>query len=155
MSDDMTVDAAVRIVRVLISNGVSREAALTNPVIPLSLRPLVNDALVREETIVLRPVRVITADAGKGEWLRNRDRSRWYYWPTLRDYLLNTKNWSAPAGRSLDEATDTILSEIADPETEQFDVRGLVLGYASWWRAWISAPMEPNSPPMRWSMVWM
>ena len=129
MSDDMTVDAAVRIVRVLISNGVSREAALTNSVIPSSLRPLVNDVLVREETIVLRPVRVITADAGKGEWLRNRDRSRWYYWPTLRDYLLNTKNWSAPAVRSLDEATDTILSEIADPETEQFDVRGLVLGY--------------------------
>ncbi len=123
------MDGALRIVRVLISNGVPRASALSNPAIPESIRQEVEAALAREETIVLRPARVITAEVGRGEWLRRLDRSSWYYWPTLRDYLLNSKNWSAPAVRSLDESTDSILAEIADPATEQFDIRGLVLGY--------------------------
>jgi len=129
VTDQISVDGALRIVRVLISNGVPRDVALANPAVPETLRPAVGEALAREETIVLRPARIITAQAGRGEWLRRRDRSQWYYWPTLRDYLLNTKNWSAPSVRSLDEATDNILAEISDPESENFDIRGLVLGY--------------------------
>lgn len=129
MPENLSVDSALRIVRVLISNGVSREFALDNPAIPASIRHEVAAALANEETIVLRPARVITAQAGRGDWLRRMDRSQWHYWPTLRDYLLNIKNWTAASVRSLDESTDNILAEISDPESEQFDIRGLVLGY--------------------------
>jgi hypothetical protein len=127
--DSVSVNSALRIVRVLISNGIDREAALANPAVPDALRSAVREALEREQTVVLHPARVITADAARGEWLRARDRSIWHYWPTLRDYLLNTKNWSAVAVRSLDESTDHILGQTADPRDDQFDVRGLVLGY--------------------------
>ncbi len=57
------------------------------------------------------------------------DRSDWYYWPTLRAYLLGNNNWPAPAVRSLDETTDRIIGQMSDPLIEQFDVRGLVVGY--------------------------
>jgi len=127
--NDQTLDAALRIVRVLISNGVPRDDALTNPAISAALRHAVREALEREENIVLRPVTVISADRSRGAWLRARDRSSWYYWPSLRDYLLNVKNWNAGEVRSLDEATDNILAQAADPSSERFDVRGLVLGY--------------------------
>lgn len=125
----MSIETALRIARVLIANGVSHESALENPAIPEHLRKDVAEQLLREETIVLRPASVITVEAGRGDWLRKRDRSGWFYWPALRDYLLDVKDWKAPAVRSLDEATDQILSEISDPETESFDIRGLVLGY--------------------------
>lgn len=129
MTEEMTTETALRIARVLMANGLSREAALSNPAIPEGVRAEVADLLAREETIVLRPASVISVEAGRGDWLRKRDRSGWHYWPTLRDYLLDVKDWKAPAVRSLDEATDRILSEISDPETETFDIRGLVLGY--------------------------
>ncbi len=129
MTEHLTVEAALRIVRVLISNGVPRDSALANPAIPADLRAAVSEVLSREETIILRPARIITAQAGRGEWLRKLDRSIWYYWPTLRDYLLNMKNWPAPAVRSLDESTDRILAEMSSPDSESFDIRGLVLGF--------------------------
>jgi hypothetical protein len=129
MAEPLTVESALRIVRILMSNGVPKDAALANPAIPAEVRATVSEALAREETIVLRPARIITAVSGRGEWLRRLDRSSWYYWPTLRDYLLTTKNWPAPAVRSLDESTDRILAEMASPETESFDIRGLVLGF--------------------------
>ena len=129
MTEEMTIESALRIARVLMANGLTREAALNNPAIPNDIRAELAELLTREETIILRPVSVISVEAGRGDWLRKRDRSGWYYWPTLRDYLLDVKDWKAPAVRSLDEATDRILSEISDPETETFDIRGLVLGY--------------------------
>ncbi|MDA8383813.1 MAG: Z1 domain-containing protein [Betaproteobacteria bacterium] len=129
MTDTMTVETALRIVRVLMANGVPRETALGNPAIPTGLREAVSGALSREETIVLRPATIITAQAGRGKWLRRLDRSIWYYWPMLRDYLLNTKNWPVAAVRSLDESTDRILAEMSSPEAGSFDIRGLVLGF--------------------------
>lgn len=129
MTEPLTLEAALRIVRVLMSNGVPRGAAVLNPAIPEDMREAVSQVLVREDMIILRPARIITAESGRGEWLRRLDRSRWYYWPTLRDYLLTTKNWPTPAVRSLDESTDRILAEMASPDTETFDIRGLVLGF--------------------------
>lgn len=125
----MGLDVALRIVRMLIANGLARDEALANPAIPEQLRPEILEALSREEMIVLRPASIITADADRGEWLRRRDRSGWHYWPSLRDYLLGVKGWNTSAVRSLDESTDRILAEIADPSVERFDIRGLVLGY--------------------------
>ncbi|SFK83887.1 Z1 domain-containing protein [Rhodanobacter glycinis] len=129
MTDPLTLDSALRIVRVLIANGLPRDDAVGNPAIPEQLRSQVRELLSREEMIVLRPASIITAESGRGDWLRRMDRSGWYYWPSLRDYLLNVKGWGAPAVRSLDESTDRILAEVSDPASERFDIRGLVLGY--------------------------
>ncbi|HXM51575.1 MAG TPA: Z1 domain-containing protein [Pyrinomonadaceae bacterium] len=113
----------------MIDNGVPREIAIENPAIAEQLRDFVREALAREETVILQPARMLVAEPGRGEWLRQVDRSQWYYWPALRDYLLVTKNWLAPSVRSLDEITNRIVAQLAPPETEQFDIRGLVLGF--------------------------
>lgn len=113
----------------MIDNGVPREIAIENPAIAEQLRDFVREALAREETVILQPARMIVAEPGRGEWLRQVDRSQWYYWPALRDYLLVTKNWLAPSVRSLDEITNRIVGQLAPPNTEQFDIRGLVLGF--------------------------
>ena len=126
---ELTFDAALRIVRVLIANGLPRQAAVANSAIPTALRPALLVALEREDNIVLRPARIISAAHGRGDWLRALDRLTWHYWPALRDYLLNAKEWDAAAVRSLDEATDNILAQMADPTDEEFNIRGLVLGY--------------------------
>jgi hypothetical protein len=113
----------------MIDNGVPREIAIENPAIAEQLRDFVREALAREETVILQPARMLVAEPGRGEWLRQVDRSQWYYWPALRDYLLVTKNWPAPSVRSLDEITNRIVGQLAPPNTEQFDIRGLVLGF--------------------------
>jgi hypothetical protein len=127
--NELNLDASLRLVRLLISNGMSRDDALSNSAIPPALRMAVREELEREEMVVLRPATVISGRPEHVDWLRMRDRSAWYYWPTLRDYLLTTKNWSTTAVRSLDEATDRVLAEMADPAADDFDIRGLVLGY--------------------------
>ena len=72
---------------------------------------------------------MLVADPRRSEWLRQLDRSSWYYWPTLREYLLGQRGWQAAAVRSLDETTDRVLAQLAQPTDVQFDIRGLVLGF--------------------------
>ena len=103
--------------------------AINNQVIPDEFRDRVREALQRDENIVLEPARLLVAAPRRDEWLRRLDRSTWYYWPRLRDFLLGVGQWSMPSVRSLDEITDRTLGQLAAPDTPQFDVRGLVLGY--------------------------
>jgi hypothetical protein len=125
----MTLQEAVGLVRLLIERGIAREDAIANPAIPREMAAVIRETLEREDAIVLEPPRVLVAQALRDEWLRGLDRSSWYYWPTLRDYLLTERSWPAPTVRSLDEATDRVLGQLAYPTTEYFDVRGLVLGF--------------------------
>lgn len=125
----MILEEAMGIVRLMIDRGVSREVAIDNPAIPGAFRQQIREMLVQEENIMLEPARMLVADPRRDEWLRNIDRSGWHYWPTLREYLLGVKGLSAATVRSLDEVTDRILGQLAPPQTEQFDVRGLVLGF--------------------------
>jgi hypothetical protein len=113
----------------MIDRGIPREVAIDNPAIPEEFRQEIAEALIREENITLEPARIIVATSHRDEWLRQADRSNWYYWPTLREYLLAVKGWSAAAVRSVDEITDRILGQLASPDSEQFDIRGLVLGF--------------------------
>src|SRR5205814_1374450 len=94
-----------------------------------ALRERIREALERDENLVLEPARLLVAMPRRDEWLRQIDRSTWYYWPRLREYLLTVGEWAASAVRSLDEVTDRILGQLAASSTAQFDVRGLVLGY--------------------------
>jgi hypothetical protein len=85
--------------------------------------------LEEESNRTFERARVISATEDLHDWLVSVDRSEWYYWPTLRSYLLGNKGWSKDTVLSLDDASDRILRELKTPTTSEFDIRGLVLGY--------------------------
>jgi hypothetical protein len=125
----MEFEQALGIVRLMVNGGIAREIAICNSAIPEEHRVRIKEILEQEETIILEPARMLVANAQRSEWLNQFDRSSWYYWPKLREYLLGKKRRSEPAVRSLDETTDRILGQLAPPSTKQFDIRGLVVGY--------------------------
>lgn len=122
-------DQALRTARAMLELGHSRDAILSSGLIPENLRNLVVEELRRDESFLLAPARMLVQDPNRLDWLRGLDRSSWYYWPTLRQFLISHKGWSMSAVRSLDDSSDRILRQLAIPSTEHFDVRGLVLGF--------------------------
>ena len=113
----------------MIDSGVDRDVAIENPAIPVDLRDQIRSVLADEDNIVLRPATAITAGDGDREWLHRSDRSQWYYWPRLREYLIGRKGRSRNALRDVEMHTDRILGAMANPHDAEFKVRGLVLGY--------------------------
>ena len=120
---------ALRTARSLLDLGHPLDAVLTSAFIPADLREFVRAELKKDENFTLSPAKVVVADPNKMDWLRGIDRSMWYYWPTLRQYLLTTKGWDATAVRSLDDSSDRILRQLSNPSDGKFDIRGLVLGF--------------------------
>lgn len=130
MSDLSTQqEQALRTARVLLDLGYSSDSVLNNPVIPPDLRAWVAAQLTEETNRTFARARVITASDEPEDWLANTDRSEWYYWKTLRAYLLGVKNWPKDTVTALDDASDRVLRQLKPPSTTEFDVRGLVLGY--------------------------
>lgn len=122
-------DKALRTARVLIDIGHSRDDVLSNPAIPVDLREWVAEQLGEETVRTFERARVISTAEDPNDWLSSVDRSDWYYWKTLRTFLLGVKGWSRDTVTSLDDASDRILRQLKPPSTPEFDVRGLVLGY--------------------------
>jgi len=121
---------ALGLARYLISSGFSIDNAINNPAIPEEYKKDIKKTLEEEKTIILKPARMVVDDKDHIEWLSHQDRSQWYYWPTLRQYLLTSKGLSNPSVQSLDKETDRILGRLANPNgTIPFDKRGLVLGF--------------------------
>ncbi len=66
-----------------------------------------------------------------------RRRAQWYFgprptdlhWPAVRDYLLSTKEWPEDDVRSIDEASNEVVSLLENPDQDTFSCRGLVVGY--------------------------
>lgn len=125
----MDRDRALGIVRLLISSGIDREEAINNPAIPVEYREHIRAILISEEVIILRPPTVLTGERNKSNWLTNYDRSDWFFWNNLRQYLLGINYFSEEAVRNLDDASDRILQQLSDPGNSSFDIKGLVLGY--------------------------
>lgn len=122
-------EQALRTARVLLDLGHSRESVLSNPVIPAELRDWVAAQMNEEANRTFERARVIAGSEGGGNWLVGLDRSEWYYWKTLRAYLLGVKNRTKDVVAALDDASDLVLSRLKPPTTPEFDVRGMVLGY--------------------------
>lgn len=122
-------DQAIRTARVLLDLGHSRDAVLNNPVIPHTLRDWVAEQISEESNRTFERARIIAGAEEGDNWLSGVDRSDWYYWKTLRAYLLGVKNRSKDVVASLDDASDQVLRRLKPPSTAEFDVRGLVLGY--------------------------
>lgn len=120
---------ALKTARAMLDLGHPLDLVLSNPLIPSGYRDYVRAELEKDHNFPLIPARMIVAEPGRPDWLRDVDRSEWYYWPTLRRFLLTTKGWSASALRSLDDSSDRVLRQLRPPATPQFDIRGLVLGF--------------------------
>lgn len=127
--DREALERALRTARVLRDLGHSLDSILDNPIIPAATRESVRLLIESDENIVLTPARTIVADPSKPNWLNGLDRSSWYYWPTLRQFLLAKKGRSESVVRSLDDSSDRVLRRLAPPSETSFDIRGLVLGY--------------------------
>lgn len=125
----MNFEQALALVRLMMDHGVSREDAINNQVIADSYRERIRETLNRDENIILEPARFIISGERRDEWLRQIDRQDWHYWPSLRTFLLGLKGWTPAAVRSLDETTDRTLAQLEHPAADQFDIRGLVVGY--------------------------
>jgi hypothetical protein len=120
---------AVRTARAMLDLGHPLELILQSVFIPAGLREFVRTAIERDQNFPLVPATTLTAHPDRVDWLADLDRSGWYYWPTLRRFLLTAKDWNQTALRSLDDSSDRVLRQLAPPSEEQFDIRGLVLGF--------------------------
>lgn len=120
---------ALSLVRSMLAMGITIDVAVDNVVIPVEYREQIRSELEQDENIILQPPRVLVADSRRADWIHNIDRLQWYYWPSLRRFLLERKGWPLSRLRSLDTSSDRILEQLAQPDTDAFDIRGLVLGY--------------------------
>ncbi len=125
----MDFETSLRTARVLLSLNHDFEKVIENDLIPVEYREEIRRVLEREITIVLRPARMIVDNKDKENWLYDVDRSNWYYWPKLEDYLITKKGWDLSIVRSLDDVSERILSEFKNPKEPNFNIRGLVIGY--------------------------
>lgn len=125
----MNFDEALGLVRRLIDLKIPRDEAINSSYIPPEYRAGILEQLEKENIIILEPTHVIQANEIPDDWLKAADRSGWYYWTSLRQFWLDQKGWSQKVVQSVDDATDKILRQIPHPSTNEFNVRGLVLGY--------------------------
>ncbi|WP_099331461.1 Z1 domain-containing protein [Priestia aryabhattai] len=127
------IDKYIRIIRtVMDSLDVSVEEAIaTVPNIKGEIAIKIKEALDKEKPSVATDHNMIVdPNREHVEWLPMIDRADWYYWPTLRKYLIDIKEWPIESVRSIETATDKILAEMDDPvNSPSFFTKGLVVGY--------------------------
>lgn len=126
---DAEHEKALSTARVLLDLGHPPEAIYANELIPTYLREWVRGKLTEEANRTFERVRIISTAESENDWVAALDRGSWHYWPTLRRFLLVKKKWPRDTISSLDDASDRILAKLAPPSTDEFDIRGLVLGY--------------------------
>ncbi|OCA86024.1 hypothetical protein A8F94_14365 [Bacillus sp. FJAT-27225] len=128
------IDKYIRIIRTFIDSfGCSIEEAIENlPAINSNLAKKIKEAFEKERpTTAVDPNMIIDPNRKHVEWLPMVDRAEWYYWPTLREYLIDKKQWSLDSVvRQIDRSTDKILEQMEDPKNcRSFTTKGLVVGY--------------------------
>ena len=127
----MTLEEALRLARTLQSMQFNIEDAANNSAIPVALRQQVRAQLWVEQVLDVRdPTMVENRERPHTVWLPDVDRANWYYWPRLRNYLIDRKGWVEATVRSVERASDRILDAMENPLGDQpFNIRGLVVGY--------------------------
>lgn len=127
-----SLEEALRLARVLIdTTGADPADAAANPAIPADLRTAVGDRLLEERVVQIRDPRMVEdPNRQHREWLQSVDRAHWYYWPRLREQLIDRVGRPEAVVRAIDRATDRVLGAMENPRgTGQFRTQGLVVGY--------------------------
>jgi Z1 domain len=128
------LDKFTRIIRTYMDSfECSIEEAIENiPAIDSDLSKKIKEAFEKEQpTTAVDPNMIIDPNRKHVEWLPMVDRAEWYYWPSLREYLIDEKQWSLDSVvRQIDQSTDKILEQLEDPiNCTSFTTKGLVVGY--------------------------
>lgn len=127
--NDSELIKSLRTARIMADLGHPIDLIIESTFIPIQFKKLVRESLNYDQNFPLLPANILAVDKNKTDWLKKVDRSSWNYWPELRLFLLNQKNWDLSALRSLDDHTDKTLRLLGCPQEKSFDIRGLVLGY--------------------------
>ncbi|MBY0001434.1 Z1 domain-containing protein [Priestia aryabhattai] len=123
----------IRVARTLMDsfNCSLEEAFEQLPAIPEELKDAIKEAMEQEKPTTALDISMVADPNRKHvEWLPMVDRADWFYWPRLRNYLIDDKEWPMATVRSIDTATDKILATMEDPiNCPSFTTKGLVVGY--------------------------
>lgn len=130
MSEVASFESVLRVARTLMdAMHFTIDEVVNNSAIPTEFKDKVRAKLESERLLDVRRANVLQKEQHT-EWLPRVDRAQWYYWPTLRNYLLDKKAWLPAAIQSIDDATDKILAAMEDPiGSRPFTTKGLVVGY--------------------------
>lgn len=132
MTAGLRIEDALRLARVLMdTTGIDAPGAAANPAIPLALRDEVARRLLEEGVIEIRDPRMIEDRRRRHhDWLRSVDRADWYYWPRMREHLIDRVGRPENVVRAIDRATDRILGAMESPAgSDGFRTQGLVVGH--------------------------
>lgn len=127
------IEISLSTIRAAISLGNDPEQVI-HSIVPEDIRDAVYQSWQEQEQNFVtfkRVVHLYDSTAGPRAWFNTHDPARGYHWQRLRYYLLTNKGYSRPIVESLDDASDTILSNLEDPSpntVEKFRIQGLVLG---------------------------
>jgi hypothetical protein len=111
--------------------NISNEEAVNSSPIPEEYKQQVLAELQAEDVMEVRDLHMVEdRQRDHVEWLSRVDRANWYYWPRLRNYLIDLKNWPIATVRSIDNSTDRILGAMENPvERDEFNTRALGVGF--------------------------
>ncbi len=122
-------DGCERLAHMLLNLGQSIEGIVANNAIPEAFKQGIRALLESQQQLIIEPAQVVAKKRANPEWLPSLDRSNWYYWPTLKKFLSDKKQWTRSAIQSLEDSSDYVVGLLASPSTLSFEGRGLVLGY--------------------------
>jgi len=128
----VSLDAYVRIAKsIKDALNCSNEEAVSSSSIPKEYKLQVLTELQSEDVMDVWDVHMVEdRQRDHVEWLSRVDRAEWYYWPRLRSYLIDQKNWPLATVRSIDRSTDRILGAMENPiERDDFNTRALGVGF--------------------------
>lgn len=125
-------DRWLRVVRSFLSafpEGTIEQALET---VPGELRPSIREAWQQEAALPIRRATALSGARGPRAWYAGWKPEEGYYWPRLRNHLIDVRGRSRAAVDALDMASDQVLSYLEDPRPSgpaAFRVVGLVVGY--------------------------
>ncbi len=138
-SDDQAV---LELTQTLLQNDLGEEAltvegisATLDRVLSMNLRwrdGIDREAVLKELesrfSVWIGKTRILEDNDDHEAWLTADRKSGWRLWPRYRQYL--EQSWAPVAVKSLEDATDAVLSRLEDPSREgPWDRRGLVVGH--------------------------
>lgn len=132
-SDGERIEKHVRLVRLLMSDGLDLDGALDQAahLIPLEDHEAVRRAHSEQSSTTIQVMEPgVLAEGGPRAWFDQYNPADGYYWRRQRDFLAHDLGRHEFEIDSLDKATNKILSHLEDPHSaERFAIRGLVIGH--------------------------
>lgn len=95
-----------------------------------SLKDEIATEVLRRTRVVIGSATALDGTDDHVEWLPEKSRSDWRFWPRLEDYLRRVDQLPPSVLHELDQSTDRTLERLEDPERNgEWDRRGLVVGH--------------------------